>query len=201
RHGQVVQFGFDPNAPRAAAQFTAAELEGATGEQVLRGVLARLPASQRQPLPKDPGPVVPDRLREDLLKLMDDPHAPSVPTLQNTMSALNLYVAVTGHPQHGNVLRFGFDAKAAPAGLFTRDDLQGATSDKVVQIVERYGEAFVQERIDTDRARRLRDRVQAGARQRQMPQLPSAGTPSGRAQQPRPDETGRPVSPVASPNR
>ncbi|MFE1781698.1 hypothetical protein ACFW9F_03670, partial [Streptomyces sp. NPDC059506] len=197
RHGRVVRFGFDPTAPRAAAQFTAAELEGATGEQVLRGVLARRP----QQLPTEPGPLVPERLRKDLLKLMDDPAAPSVPALQSKMSALNLYVAVTGHPEHGSVLRFGFDDKSAPAGLFTRDDLQGATSDKVVQIVERYGEAFVQQRIDTDRALRVRDRVQAAAQQRQMGQQPSPVTQPRRVRQPRPDEHGREAAPVVSPSR
>jgi hypothetical protein len=199
RHGQVVQFGFDPTSPRAAAQFTAAELEGATGEQVLRGVLAQRP--QPQPLPADPGPLTPDRLREDLLRLMDNPAAPRVPTLQSKMSALDLYVAVTGHPEHGSVLRFGFDAKSAPAGLFTRDDLQGVTNDKVVQLVERYGEAFVQQRIDTDRARRVRDRVQAAARQRQLPQTPAPAAPSGPIRQPRPGEHGREAAPAASPSR
>ncbi|MGW6145517.1 hypothetical protein ACWFR4_47180, partial [Streptomyces sp. NPDC055140] len=198
RHGHVVQFGFDPNSPRAAAQFTAAELEGATGEQVLHGVLARRP--QPQPLPADPGPVTPDRLREELLNLMDNPAAPSVPTLQSKMNALDLYVAVTGHPEYGSVLRFGFDAKSAPAGLFTRDDLQGATSDKVVQIVERYGEAFVQGRIDAGRARRVRERVQAAAQQRQLPQSPSPAVPSGRSRQPRPDDL-QPQGAQASPGR
>ncbi|MGY3056262.1 hypothetical protein ACVWZD_000506, partial [Streptomyces sp. TE3672] len=199
RHGRVVQFGFDPTSPRAAAQFTAADLEGATGEEVLRGVLARRP--QPQPIPVDPAPLTPDRLREDLLQLMDNPAAPSVPTLQRKMSALDLYVAVTGHPEHGSVLRFGFDATSAPAGLFTRSDLQGATSDKVVQIVEHYGEAFVQGRIDTDRARRVRDRVQAAARERQLPQPPSPAGPSGPIRHPRPDEHGRRPSPTASPSR
>ncbi|MFF2205648.1 UvrD-helicase domain-containing protein [Streptomyces sp. NPDC058145] len=199
RHGRVVQFGFDPTSPRAAAQFTAAELEGASGEQVLRGVMARHP--HPQPLSADHGPLTLDRLRRDLLKLMDNPGAPSVPTLQRKMSGLNLYVAVTGHPEHGTVLRFGFDAKSAPAGLFTRDDLQGATSDKVVQIVERYGEAFVQQRIDTDRARRLRNRVQAGARQRQIPRSPSPAASSGPLSEPRPDEHGRHAAPTASPSR
>lgn len=197
RHGRVVQFGFDPTAKRAAAQFTAAELEGATGEQVLRGVLARRP----QPQPADPGPLVPDRLREDLLKLMDNPAAPRVPTFQRKMSALNLYVAVTGHPEHGSVLRFGFDSQTAPVGLFTRDDLRGAPSDKVVQLVERYGETFVQERIDADRARRVRDRVKAAARERQSPRLPSAAAPSGQMRQPRPDDHGRQPAPAATPNR
>ncbi|MEH6375379.1 UvrD-helicase domain-containing protein [Streptomyces sp. KLMMK] len=192
RHGKVVQFGFDPTTPRAAAQFTAAELEGATGEQVLRGVLARLPA---------PGPVVPDRLRGDLLKLMDDPQASSEPTLHSKMSALNLYVAVDRHPQHGRVLGFGFDATSAAAGVFTREDLQNATNDKVTHIVERYGEAFVQELIDTDRARRVRDRVQAAARQRQMPQSISPAAGSGPMRQPRPDEHGQQAAPAASPSR
>lgn len=192
RHGRVVRFGFDPTTPSAAAQFTAAELEGATGEQILRGVLARRPQT----------------LREDLLKLMGNPAAPSEPTLQSKMSALNLYVAVTEHREHGSVLRFGFDAEAAPSGLFTRDDLRSATSDKVVQVVERYGEAFVQQRADAaqerfnaGRARGVRDRVQAAARERQLPQPPSLAAPSGPMREPRPDEHGRHAAPAATPTR
>ncbi|MEU7287751.1 hypothetical protein AB0A81_20975 [Streptomyces flaveolus] len=185
RHGRVLQFGFDPAARRAAAQFTVAELEGATGEQILNGVLARRPK---------PG------LREHLLKLIDDPAAPKEAALQGEIGSLNLYAAVTGHPQHGKVVRFGFDPEAKVSGLFTRSDLQGATGDKVVQIVERYGEAFVQDRWNANRARHLRDRFKAAAQQRQVAPTAPQAAPSNGVRQPRPDERrGHREAPVVSP--
>lgn len=189
RNGRVVRFGFDPTSPRAAAQFTADELEGATGEQVLRGVLARRP---------------PNGLREDLLNLMGNPAAPSAPTFQSKVGGLDLYVAVTGHAEHGTVLRFGFDPKSPAAGLFTRDDLQGTTSTKLVQSVERYGATFVQHRldhIDTGRASQVRDLVEAAAKQRQLSQRPSSAAPSGAIRHQRPDDAGREPAPAVSPSR
>lgn len=166
----------------------------------MRGVLARRPQTRQT----EPGPLLLNRLREDLLNLMDNPAAPTTPTLQGSMSELNLYVAVNGHPEHGSVLRFGFDSKSAPAGLFTRDDLQGATSDKVAQIVSRYGQVFVQERLDrigSGRALRALDGVQAAARQRQMGQQPVRTAPSGHLRQERPAQDGRAPTQVASPTR
>ncbi|KNE83389.1 hypothetical protein ADZ36_06135 [Streptomyces fradiae] len=198
RHGRVVQFAFGANARDAAASFSRAALEGATGEQVLRAVKEYLP--QQQPT-AEPAPIAPERLRENLLKLVDDPDAPSEPALQGTIRALPLYVAVNPHPQHGRVVQFGFDPKARQAAAhFTRADLQRGTNDKVAMTVERHGTAFVQNLLDTDRARRARDHMKAAALARQSVTAPAAPG-LGRAHQPLPGEHTRHTAPAVSHRR
>ncbi|MFC9266315.1 UvrD-helicase domain-containing protein [Streptomyces zhihengii] len=169
-NGRVLQFGFDPQAPRAAAQFTRADLEGATGDQVLGAVLSRRPGAA---MPVGPGQVAPGRLREDFLQLLDNPDARNgQPVLHGTMGgALRLYTAVAKDPEHGKVVAFGFDP-SAPVARFTRDELLNTSSDTVAAGVQRYGEAHVQAALQSlDILKQLR----AGAQARQ------AGPPTVRA--------------------
>lgn len=183
-HGRVMQFGFDPEGP-ASGQFTVATLEGATGANLLQALL-----DHRKQKPAE-------SVRDDLLRLLDTPTAPSEPTRYGEIGSLDLYVAVSTHPEHGRVLRFGFTPDS-PVGTFTRSVLDGGTNTKVRSAIERYGSAFVQGRIDEARARDVRDRFRAAAEARQATGSP---VPHGGEHQPRPEAPGQQPTPFVSQRR
>ncbi|MEU9416043.1 UvrD-helicase domain-containing protein [Streptomyces sp. NPDC048272] len=159
--GRVLQFGFDPAAPRAAAQFTRDDLDRATARQVLRAVLKRRP---QEPRP-EPGPIQAEQIREDFLRLLDDPGAPDEATLHGTLNrVLPVYVAVTPDPQHHEVLRFGFDPNGPAAAQFTRAELQGVSYDKIIAGIERYGAVHVANAVQASKAL---SQLKAGAKARQ----------------------------------
>ncbi|MET9106679.1 UvrD-helicase domain-containing protein [Streptomyces zhihengii] len=177
QYGRVVQFGFAQTGP-VVGQFNADTLEHGTGPDVLQAVLDRR------------------GLREELLRLMEAPIASPEPMRHGTISSLDLYVAVSTHPQHGRVVHFGFDPDGPPAGTFTRSVLQGGTSAKVRTAIERYGSAFVQSRIDTGRANSLRDRLKAAAGSRQ-----ATGSPVSKPQLHREPHSGPQATPCIGRSR
>ncbi|WP_331726317.1 DUF3560 domain-containing protein [Streptomyces sp. NBC_00470] len=161
RHGTVVRFGFDPTTPQAVAQFTRADLEGATEGQVRSALLAH------RPLP-------PEQLRQDFIRFLDNPAAASTPRQHGTIGSLPLYLAVTQHPDRGRILRFGFDPHQPAEAHFTLADLQSASNEDVALALQGHRAEAARTVATTRRAHRALQLTRSAARSRQSVPLPVA---------------------------